>query len=213
MRGYIYTGSGGSLNAPNNSFDNTFDLNIGNQIINIDFPFNTKIDISGSNQAPSGIKYKNTYIKNADNTIENQFGLTASSVNGIVITDITSLEGRCKLYYTLSRDPPIWIEINISDGNGLVLPKTAYIDISLNNNRIFGQRNVSRNPEPLVIKYRTWNGTYSDRIARQYIKFNKYTLDDSNKDKQKDTDNREFNSIFSRTESTYNIPIYPTVLL
>ena len=143
---------------------------------------------------------------------------------GIAITDITNLSGVAILQYRLQSTSP-WKPITTliqppytqqivtmnSLKMGLVLPSSAQIDISLVSNLVYSQKDALGNPIPYNIKFHVWDGRFAySLVERTYpVSFNQvmYTR---NQNIIKQTSVQRFAAFFSSTESTYNIPIYPT---
>ncbi len=142
---------------------------------------------------------------------------------GIAITDITNLSGVATLQYRLTSTSQ-WKSITslihpytqqmVTQFNlkmGFILPATAQIDISLASTEVYSRRDTSGNPIPYNIKFHVWDGRFGEYlIERTYpVSFNQI-INTRENNSFKQTSIQRFAAFFSSTESTYNIPIYPT---
>jgi alpha-tubulin suppressor-like RCC1 family protein len=163
------------------------------------------------------------------NSIQSLLSTAADIPNGggIAITDIINLSGVAILQYRLSStsqwkpittliQPPYTQQI-VTLNNlkmGLVLPASAQIDISLVSNLVYSRKDASGNPIPYNIKFHVWDGRFREYlIERTYpVSFNQI-INTRQNNTFKQTSIQRFAAFFSSTESTYNIPIYPTARL
>jgi alpha-tubulin suppressor-like RCC1 family protein len=146
---------------------------------------------------------------------------------GIAITDITNLSGVATLQYRLTSTSP-WKSITsliqppytqqiVTLNNlkmGFILPATAQIDISLASTDIYSRKDASGNPIPYNIKFHVWDGRFGEYlIERTYPVSYNLIINTREQNSFKQTSIQRFAAFFSSTESTYNIPIYPTAKL